>query len=628
MGQNGPRVRRRTGKIREVNDLSFFDLLTLAIKFLGGLGIFFFGMSTMSSALEQMAGEKLQKTLEAMTGNIFKAVAAGALVTAIIQSSTGTTVMVVGFVNAGIMTLQQAVGIIMGANIGTTITAQLLSLDSGSSAGSLLAILKPSTLCYILVAIGAITLTFSKKKKLQTVCQILIGVGLLFVGMTTMEGAVSRLNELPAFQQAFTALKNPVLGIIVGAVVTAILHSSAASIGILQAAAATGAVSYAAALPIIMGQNIGTCCTSIVSSLGGNKNAKRTAMIHFYFNLIGSVLFITAIYGINALIGFSFWEEPVTKSGIANFHTLFNITVTLVLLPFRKQLVSLAERTIGAHQEEPQEKLLALLDRRFYDTPSVALEQCHKVIRGMGELALDNVRMVIRGIVDHEAFDAQAFESNEEFIDTCEARVNTYLLGLKDSDLSDNSKRAYTEILHAVGEFEQIGDYAENLYEQYNLIVDSEITFSDEAICEIGMMSNAAEEMITLTIESFEKSDSTYSPCLEALEEVIDILKETLKEKHIKRLQAGQCTVKNGIPFLDIIHNLEKIADHCSNIGIYVSMYADSANAFDVHEYRRVAEEAAQNHSQQWLTYYEERYLNMILMNQYAEASQQLESRQ
>lgn len=595
--------------------MDIFDYITLAIRFFGGLGIFFFGMSTMSSALEKMAGEKLQKALEAMTGNIFKSVAAGALVTAIIQSSTGTTVMVVGFVNAGIMTLKQAVGIIMGANIGTTITAQILSLDSGSSAGSIMAILKPSVLCYILLALGAITMTFSHKKKLRTVCEILIGVGLLFVGMSTMESAVSVLNDLPAFRQAFTVLKNPVLGIIVGAVITAILHSSAASIGILQAAAATGAVSYAAALPIIMGQNIGTCCTSIVSSLGGNKNAKRAAMIHFYFNLIGSILFITAIYGLNAIVGFSFWHGTVTKSGIANFHTLFNITVTLVLLPFRDQMVALAERTVKSNVEEPEEKLLALLDTRFYATPAVALEQCHTVIRDMGMLALENVRMVIKGIVDHEEVDGKKFESNEEFIDTCEARVNTYLLGIKDSDLSEANKRAYTEIMHAVGEFEQIGDYAENLYEQYNDITESDIVFSDDAICEIGIMANSAEEIISLTIEAFERSDSTMTQQIEALEEVIDALKETLKSKHILRLQNGSCTVKNGIPFLDIIHNLEKIADHCSNIGIYVMMYNDSANDFDIHEYRKMASEANSNRSDIWQKHYEEQYLNMVLMD-------------
>lgn len=595
--------------------MDLISIINLAIRFFGGLGIFFFGMSTMSSALEQMAGEKLQKTLEAVTGNIFKSVAAGALVTAVIQSSTGTTVMVVGFVNAGIMTLKQAIGIIMGANIGTTVTAQLLSLDSSGGASSIMSILKPSVLCYILLAVGAITMTFSKKRKLNTFCEILIGVGLLFVGMATMETAVSVLNDLPAFQQAFVILKNPVLGIIVGAVITAILHSSAASIGILQAAAATGAVSYAAALPIIMGQNIGTCFTSLVSSLGGNKNAKRAAMIHFYFNMIGSILFIIVIYGINALIGFDFWNTAVTKSGIANFHTLFNVTVTVVLMPFRNSLVALAERTVKSAEEEPEEKLLAILDPRFYATPSIALEQCHKVIRTMGDTALENVRMTTLGIVDRTPLDTKLFESNEDYIDICEAKINTYLLGINNNDLSDQSKRSYTEIMHAVGEFERIGDYAENLYEQYNHITEGGIVFSDEAICEIGVMANAVEEIIELTISCFENSDSTATAQIEALEEVIDALKETLKSKHIQRLQAGTCTVKNGIPFLDIIHNLEKISDHCSNIGIYVLMYNDSTNDFDTHEYRRINAEAMKNHSTDWQSHYEKAYLNMILQS-------------
>ncbi len=593
--------------------MTWFDYLTLAIKFFGGLGIFFFGMSTMSSALEKLAGEKLQKALEAMTGNIVKAVLAGALVTAVIQSSTGTTVMVVGFVNAGIMTLRQAVGIIMGANIGTTVTAQLLSLDSGS-AGSVMGLLKPAVLCYILLALGAITKTFIKKKKVATACEILIGVGLLFVGMSTMESAVSVLNDLPAFRQAFIVLKNPVLGVAVGAVITALLHSSAASIGILQAAAATGAVTYAAALPIIMGQNIGTCWTSIESSMGATKNAKRAAMVHFFFNLIGSVLFIIAIYTINAVIGFDFWNEPVNKSGIANFHTLFNVTVTLLFIPFRSLLVKLAESVVRNAEVEPEEKLLKILDPRFYATPAVALEQCHKVIHEMGLMALENVRLTIFAIVDHTELDSEKFEKNEDYIDLCEARVNTYLLGMKDKDLSELNKRNYNEIMHAVGEFEQVGDYAENLYEQYQYIIDNDVRFSDEALCEIGVMANAAEEIIQLTVEVFETADTSLIGRIEALEEVIDALKETLKSQHIARLQAGQCTVKNGIPFLDIIHNLEKIGDHCSNIGIYVLMFNDRTNDFDIHEYRKMVEQANKSLSVDWSHHYEQQYLDMVLL--------------
>ncbi len=593
--------------------MDFFSYLMLAIKFLGGLGIFFFGMSTMSGALEQMAGEKLQKTLEAFTGNIFKAIAAGALVTAVIQSSTGTTVMVVGFVNAGIMTLTQAVGIIMGANIGTTITAQILALDSGASASTILAFLKPSVLCYILVAIGAIAATFIKNKKARTFCEILIGIGLLFVGMTTMESAVSVLNQLPAFRQAFIALQNPILAVVVGAVVTAILHSSAASIGILQAAAATGAVSYAAAIPIIMGQNIGTCMTSIVSSIGANKNAKRAAMIHFYFNLIGSLLFIAAIYSLNAIIGFEFWEKAVTKAGIANFHTMFNVITTVLFVPFRKMLVALAERTVRSADVEPEEKLLALLDPRFYSTPMIALEQCNKVINAMGDFARQNFTMAVKAIVDNVPLSSEEFVSNEDFIDKCETRVNSYLLGINDSDLSGNGKRSYTEIMHVVGEFEHIGDYAENLFEQYIHIADAGVVFSDAAISELGIMSNAVDEILEMTQKAYMTSDDSHAVQIEALEDTIDALKETLKNRHIQRLQQGLCTVTNGIPFLDIIHNLEKIADHCSNISIYVLMFNDSNNAFDIHEYRRVTSEAAVNRSEKWDEFYAEKYLNRIL---------------
>lgn len=585
--------------------LSFF-------KFFGGLGLLLYGITGMGDALERLAGERLEKTLEKMTGSIFKSVLLGALVTAVIQSSTGTTVMVVGFVNAGIMNLNQAVGIIMGANIGTTVTTQLLRLDSSGSSGAFLQYLKPSYLCYLIVAVGALIIMISKKKKGKTIGEIFVGIGMLFLGMSIMESSVASLQNSPAFRQLFITLRNPLLAMLVGAVVTAILHSSAASVGILQAAAATGMVSYSAAIPIIMGQNIGTCFTALVSSLGGNKNARRAAMIHFYFNLIGSAVFISAIYALNAVLKFAFWDENITKAAIANFHTLFNVSTTLLFLPFSRLLVWLAEHTVKSSSGPDMSEDLSMLDERFYDTPAVALDQCHKVVHSMSRLCMDNFLLVTDAILDGKPFDDSAFRQTEELIDRCEARLNSYMIGIKDSTLSVAGKRTYSEIMHAVGDFERIGDYAENLMDQYCIIQERGLHFSPEAFGELRRMRDATQEIIRLTTECYETGDHALTPRIEALEDVLDTMKETLKNGHISRLQNGACTVQTGIPFLDIIHNFEKISDHCASIAVYVAM-AGGTGAFDVHEYRRLAAETDSDIYKAWLRNYEEEYLTSLL---------------
>ena len=581
--------------------LSFF-------KFFGGLGLLLYGINGMGDALERLAGERLEKTLEKMTGNILKSVVLGALVTAVIQSSTGTTVMVVGFVNAGIMNLNQAVGIIMGANIGTTITTQLLRLDSSGGGSAILQYLKPSVLCYVIVAAGALVIMVAKKKKGKTVGEILVGIGMLFLGMSIMESSVAALQDSPAFQQLFITLQNPLLAMLVGAVVTAILHSSAASVGILQASAATGMVTYSAAIPIIMGQNIGTCFTALVSSLGGNKNARRAAIIHFYFNFIGSVVFIAAIYGINAVIGFSFWEENITKAAIANFHTLFNITTTLLFLPFSKLLVWLAERTIKNTAGPDVSEDLAMLDERFYDTPAVALDQCRKVVCSMSRMCLCNFLLVTDAILEGKPFDEKAFRQAEELIDRCEARLNSYMIGIKDETLSNTGKRTYSEIMHAIGDFERVGDYAENLMDQYLIITERNLRFSGDAMAELRLMRDATQEIIQLTDQSYENNDRSLTPRIEALEDILDSMKETLKNGHIARLQSGMCTVQTGIPFLDIIHNFEKISDHCASIAVYVAMAGGTEN-FDVHEYRRLAAQTDTDTFKDWQGTYERQYL-------------------
>ena len=589
--------------------LNLISIITL----LGGLGLFLYGMTTMGNALEKLAGEKLERTLEVMTNNIFKAILVGTVVTGIIQSSSATTVMVVGFVNAGIMSLQQAVGVIMGANIGTTVTAQILRLDTtGAVSGSLvMQLLNPSTLSYIVVAVGVVMMMVSKRKKVITAGEMLLGLGVLFIGMSVMESSVTALRDSPWFAQLFASLQNPVLGILAGTLVTAIIQSSSASVGILQAVASTGAVTYAAAIPIILGQNIGTCVTALLSSLSGNRNAKRAAMIHFYFNLIGSLVFIVLVYLFRPMFG-ELWYSAIDKAAIANFHTMFNIVVTLFFIPFNKLLIVLAEKTIRSAGPVVGEDL-DLLDERFYSSPAVALEQCDKVINSMGVYALINIQMVCGGILDKKSFPIENFNDNEEYIDRCEARLNNYMIGIKQDELSEQGRRSYAEMMHAIGDFERLGDYAQNLLDQYQLMTEKQLTFSADAQAELDIMRRATEEIVGLTNDAYAASDGEAAPRIEALEDVIDSLKETLKNKHISRLQNGQCTVTTGVPFLDIIHNFEKISDHCANIAIYVTMYNDANSTFDIHEYRKVLSQVGGEQFAHWQKHYEDLYLAPLM---------------
>ena len=589
--------------------LNLISIITL----LGGLGLFLYGMTTMGNALEKLAGEKLERTLEVMTNNIFKAILVGTVVTGIIQSSSATTVMVVGFVNAGIMSLQQAVGVIMGANIGTTVTAQILRLDTtGAVSGSLvMQLLNPSTLSYIVVAVGVVMMMVSKRKKVITAGEMLLGLGVLFIGMSVMESSVTALRDSPWFAQLFASLQNPVLGILAGTLVTAIIQSSSASVGILQAVASTGAVTYAAAIPIILGQNIGTCVTALLSSLSGNRNAKRAAMIHFYFNLIGSLVFIVLVYLFRPMFG-ELWYSAIDKAAIANFHTMFNIVVTLFFIPFNKLLIVLAEKTIRSAGPVVGEDL-DLLDERFYSSPAVALEQCDKVINSMGVYALINIQMVCGGILDKKSFPIENFNDNEEYIDRCEARLNNYMIGIKQDELSEQGRRSYAEMMHAIGDFERLGDYAQNLLDQYQLMTEKQLTFSADAQAELDIMRRATEEIVGLTNDAYAASDGEAAPRIEALEDVIDSLKETLKNKHIMRLQNGQCTVTTGVPFLDIIHNFEKISDHCANIAIYVTMYNDANSTFDIHEYRKVLSQVGGEQFAHWQKHYEDLYLAPLM---------------
>lgn len=576
----------------------------------GGLALFIYGMTTMGGGLERAAGAKLEKTLEKMTGNVVSALLMGMAVTAVIQSSSATTVMVVGFVNAGIMSLRQSVGVILGANIGTTITAQILRLDStGTLSDSFfMQLIKPKNLAYLAVLAGIIIMMLAKKKRTKNIADILIGFGILFIGMATMESAVAPLADMPQFSQLFAAISNPVLGVIVGAVVTAIIQSSSASVGILQALSTTGAITYAAAIPIILGQNIGTCITAFLSSVGGSKNARRTAMVHFYFNLIGSVVFLIGVYGLNAIFQFGFWDVAIDKGGIANFHTLFNVVVVLLFLPFTRFLVWLAERTIPAEEEKPDP--LAKLEPRFLSTPSLAFEQCQKCISEMGEAAKQNFLLATNQIFTGVDADPKEFRNRESFLDRAEVEIGKYLVSMQ-SNLPVGGRHLHAEMMHALSDFEKIGDYAQNIMDGYVAFKESGNRFSEVATSELRVMCEAVEEVIGLTVEGYSARSASVARSVEPIEEVIDILKDRLTNRHIERLNDGSCTVVNGITFLELVHDMEKIGDHCSNIAIYTIQLCEGAETFDTHGYTKNELKNTPLFEEQ-LGFYAQKYLSVL----------------
>ena len=585
-----------------------FDVLSI-VQMIGGLALFIYGMTTMGKGLERAAGSKLEKTLEKMTGNVFTALIMGMVVTMVIQSSSATTVMVVGFVNAGIMTLKQSVGVILGANIGTTVTAQILRLSGGDGSGNLfMDLLKPKNLAYIIVLVGVIIMMLAKKRRTRDIADIFTGFGILFIGMAVMEGAVAPLADLPQFADLFAAISNPVLGVVVGAGVTAIIQSSSASVGILQALSTTGAITYSAAIPIILGQNIGTCITAFLSSLGGSKNARRTAMVHFYFNLIGSIAFLVAIYAVQYAVGFSFWENPIDKGGIANFHTLFNVTCTLLFLPFTGLLVKLARWSVptGETQEDP----LAKLEPRFLTTPALALDQAQRCIADMGEAAKSNFHLAIDPMFGGSAASEEIFREHEAFLDRAEVEIGRYLTTLHHVRSVDQ-RRQSAEMMHSLSDFEKIGDYAQNIFDRADEFRQAGLSFSATAMNELHAMTDAVSEVLDMTVEAYVTQSVSLARSVEPLEEVVDTMKEQLKSRHIERLGEGGCTMQTGIHFLDIVHDLEKISDHCSNIAIYTIQLVEGAEEFDTHAYAK-AEFKSGPQFESKLKFYQSKYLSRL----------------
>ena len=560
------------------------DIANIVAMF-GAIATFLFGMSTMTDGLEKLSSGRLEHILERLTSNVFKGVLLGAVVTGLIQSSAATTVMCVGFVNAGIMKLEQTVGIIMGANIGTTVTAQLLRLGDIDADNIVMMFLQPSFLGPILAVVGIIFYMFIKGGHKRIVGQIVLGLGLLFIGMNTMSSAVEPLKDLPEFQSVFTAFSNPLLGVAVGAAVTALLQSSSASMGILQAISTTGVVSFNIAMPLIMGQNIGTCITALISSVGASKNAKRTAMIHLFFNIIGSVFFLLVLYAGNALFRFPFWENTMDMGSIANLHLAFNIACTALLLPFHRQLVKLVKAVVPGDAEERE---LSVLDDRFLSSPSLALERAHDAVVQMGEFARDNYRLAVELIWKFDAKKLERLNETEVALDKLEGLLDNYLVKLTDRALTAEESTRVSAQLPTPTAFERIGDYAVNVSESAVVLHDRNITFSPQARAELERLTAAVGETLDKTVACYQSRQRTLAVQVEPLEEVVDLIAATLKNRHVERLKAGECTIELGTQFLELLINLERMSDHCSNVALHILRQTSSPDdkvRIDSHAY-------------------------------------------
>lgn len=587
--------------------MDIFDVLSMV----GGLALFLYGMHIMGDALAKMSGGKLEKVLERLTSNKWSAVLLGAGVTAVIQSSGATTVMVVGFVNSGIMKLNQAVGIIMGANIGTTATSWLLSLSGIDGGSFFLQMLKPTSFTPILAVIGAILVVFCKSEKKHNIGTILLGFAILMYGMTAMSSAVEPLKDVPQFTQILTKFENPLLGVIAGFVLTTIMQSSSVSVGILQALCSTGAVSYALALPIIMGQNIGSCTTAMISSVGASKDAKRAAAVHFYFNVIGTVVFMLVFYISNAFVHYAFLPQAANEVGIATIHSIFNIAATIVLLPLSGFLEFLAVKTIKDDDEEEDElskhdKVLQLLDPVFLERPGFAIMQCRKVASEMAELSMKSVGRAVGLLTAYDEEIAERIRKEEDTVDKYEDQLGTYLLRLSAKDLSKEDGHRLSLMLHSLGDIERISDLAVNILLAVEQMHKKELIFSKKAMDELAVYSKALKDILTMTVDAFEQNDRYKAALVQPLEELMDDMNKELKKRHVKRLRKGKCTIELGLSLSDISDTYERISDHCSNIATCVIQVED--DELDAHEHRKeVKEQDAKWYDEQYRAY-EQKY--------------------
>ena len=540
--------------------------ITHITSLLGGIALFLYGMSIMGAGLEKLAGGKMQGVLQKLTSSTIKGVIFGTLITGVIQSSAGTVVICVGLVNSGIMTLTQSVGVIMGANIGTTVTGQLIRMADISGDSLWLTLIQPKTFAPVVAFIGCIFYVFLRNAKKKNIGQIMLGFGILFTGMSLMDSGVSPLRESAAFQDLFVSMTNPILGILVGVVATVIIQSSSASVGILQALSSTGLVTFGSAIPIILGAHIGTAFTPLLTIGGSSKDGKRTALIHLYFNIIGSVVLLAAIYAVRYTIGIPVWNDVMNKSSIANIHTLSSVAAMILFLPFSRVLSRLAVLTVPDSAEEAQELSMPVLDERLFKSPAVALQQAKNAVVKMSRRAARNVNLAAPLLIKMDEDVVSAIDVRENLIDRMEVEVSNYLIKMTDQELGDDESHAVTELLNFVTEYERIGDYAVNIMEKSEELYEKEASFSDHAKEQLKLLTSAMERILDLTNDAFENDDLTLARQVEPLEEVIDIMVEKLRDQHIKRLKDGICSIDTGVVFLDVLNNAERISDHCSNI--------------------------------------------------------------
>ena len=564
--------------------MDIFSVFTL----LGGLAFFLYGMDLMSKSLEKMAGGKLESMLKRMTSNRFKSLLLGIVITVAIQSSSAVTVMLVGLVNSGVMNLSQSIGVIMGSNIGTTITAWILSLAGLESSNVFVQLLKPKNFSPLLAFIGMMLIMASKKQRRRDVGRVMVGFALLMTGMEFMSGAVEPIADMPFFTGLFTAFSNPILGVLFGAVFTAIIQSSSASVGILQALALTGAISYGAAIPIIMGQNIGTTITALISSIGVNRNAKQVSAVHASFNLIGTSVCLVLFYGANAIVGFDFLATPITAAGIAVCHSLFNIFTTVILLPFTKQLEVIADKVV---KEDLKDQEIAFLDPLLLRTPAVAIAECSNMAREMGALAQKTLSLALEQYNGYSEERENLINENENKLDIYEDRLGRYLVNISQKGASSDNIRVVSRILHAINDFERIGDHCVNLQDNARELHEKNLQFTEKAQKELKVVLAAVDKIVDRAFTAYNTDDVDKARRVEALEETIDGLIEEVRARHILRLQSGECTIQMGFILNDFLANLERVSDHCSNIAI--SVIQEKTRGFNPHAYAQDVKQEA-----------------------------------
>lgn len=557
------------------------DIFSL-IRVAGGLAFFLYGMNVMSTGLERMAGGKLEKMLRSMTDSIFKCLALGAGITIAIQSSSATTVMLVGLVNSGIMTIEQSVGIIMGSNVGTTLTAWLLSLVGVESSNFFLRMLKPENFSLIFALIGVVLIMTSKRQKKKSIGSILVGFAVLMYGMKLMSDAVAPLADMPEFSSILTAFNNPIIGVVIGALVTGIIQSSAASVGILQALALTGSITYGMAVPIIMGQNIGTCVTSLISSIGVNKNAKKVSIIHISFNLIGTAIFMIIYIVIGKTLNLAIINNPINAFGIALVHSIFNIGTTVILVPFNKLLVSIANFIMRNDSQEEEEAII--LDERLLATPSIAISEANVAANDMARLSKSELILALDSLIKYDDDKAEEIIALENRLDSYEDAVGTYMVRLNGSELSEADSLESNKILYAIGDFERLGDHGVNIMYSMRKAIDLSLDFTDDAKEEITVLVDAVKEIVYLAIKAYTSNSIESAVRVEPLEQVIDQIVLTMKARHMERLKEGRCSIDMGFILQDVLLNCSRISDHCSNIAAAVIEIYER-HSYDTHKY-------------------------------------------